>query len=169
MESSGVRGGALKTGIINPGRKALVESDAYWVTKFRYNICINDDEAKKVMGHTRKRTWIEMFCIKIIVDDVLMYGSTAEHILDYSRTVLNVLKHHCATLKLKKYKWFQDRCKFVGMYVSEGGTQHAQSKNETFSKLEQPNTWGDLCMLIGIFGFYIQFLPLYEVDIRPWR
>ena len=24
-------------------------------------------------------------------------------------------------------------------------------------------------MLIGIFGFYIQFLPLYDLDIRPWR
>ena len=24
-------------------------------------------------------------------------------------------------------------------------------------------------MLIGIFRFYSQFLPLYELDIRPWR
>ena len=51
----------------------------------------------------------------------------------------------------------------------EGETQPVQSKSEDFSKLEQPNTWGDLRMLIGIFGLYSQFLNLYEMDIIPWR
>ena len=39
---------------------------------------------------------------KIIVGDVLLYGYTAEQILAYFRTVLDFLKHHRATLKLKK-------------------------------------------------------------------
>ena len=46
------------------------------------------------------------------------------------------------------------------MYVTTGGTQPAKSKNEDFAKLEQPNTWGDLYMLIGIFWFYSQLLTL---------
>ena len=46
---------------------------------------------------------------KIIVDDVLLYGRASEQFLDYLRTVLDVLKHHYATIKLKKRKWFQDR------------------------------------------------------------
>ena len=54
------------------------------------------------------------------------------------------------------------------MDVAAGGTQPTQSKNQIFSKLDQPNPWGDLRMLIGIFGFYSQFLPLYDLDIRPW-
>ena len=53
--------------------------------------------------------------------------------------------------------------------MASGGTQPAQSKNEAFEKLERPNTLADLCMLIGIFGFYSQFLPLYDLDIKPWR
>ena len=44
-----------------------------------------------------------------------------------------------------------DRCKFVGMDVESGVTQPTQSKNEAFAKLEQPNTWGYLRMLIGVF------------------
>ena len=36
------------------------------------------------------------------------------------------------------------------MDVAECGTQPAQYKNEAFAKIEQPNTWGDLHMLIGI-------------------
>ena len=116
-----------------------------------------------------KERGLKFFASKIIVDDMLLYGRTAEQLLDYFRIFLDVLKHHRSTLKLEKRKWFHDRCKFVGMDVAAGGTQPAHSKNEDFSKLERPNTRGYLCMLIGIFGFYSQFLPLYELKIIPWR
>ena len=109
MASSGRRGGAIKTGIILPRQKATVESDAYGGPKCSSNICGNEDESKNGMGKTSQRTWFEIFCIHIIVDDVLLYGRTAGHCLEYFRTVLDVLKHHHATLKLKKCKWFQDR------------------------------------------------------------
>ena len=39
---------------------------------------------------------------KIIVDYVLLYGRTSGQLLAYLRTVLDVLKHHRATLKMKK-------------------------------------------------------------------
>ena len=55
------------------------------------------------------------------------------------------------------------------MDLVAGGTKPAQSKNEAFAKIERPNTWGDLHMLIGIFGFYSQFLTLYEMDISICR
>ena len=121
------------------------------------------------MWHTSQITWFENVASKIIVDDVLLHGRTAGQILDYFKTVLDVLKHHCATLNMKFFKWFQDRWKFVGMDVAAGATQPAQSKNEAFVDLERPNTWGDLHMLIGVFGFYRQFLTLYDLDIIPWR
>ena len=73
---------------------------------------------------------------KIIVDGVLLYGRIAEQLLSYFRKVLDVHTNHRARIKLKKCKWFQDRCKFVGMYVATGGTQPAQSKNEVFKNLE---------------------------------
>ena len=47
---------------------------------------------------------------KIIFDDVLLYGRTAEQILAYFRTFLEILKHHRAIIKPKKWKWFKDRC-----------------------------------------------------------
>ena len=92
------------------------------------------------MGRTKKRMWFKAVASIIIIDDVLLYGYTAEQLLAYFRTVLDVLKHHHATLKLKKCKWFQDRYEFVGIYVAAGGTQSAQSKNKAFVKLEQPST-----------------------------
>ena len=41
---------------------------------------------------------------KIIVDDVLLYGRTAGQLLAYFKTVLDVLKHHHAIIKLKRCK-----------------------------------------------------------------
>ena len=51
-----------------------------------------------------KERGFENVASKNIVDDVLLYGRTAGKILAYFRTVLDVLKHHRATLKMKKCK-----------------------------------------------------------------
>ena len=45
---------------------------------------------------------MENFASKIIFDYVLLYGRTSKKLLAYFRTVLEVLKQHRATLKLKK-------------------------------------------------------------------
>ena len=117
MESSGKVGGARKTVILHPRRKAAKESDAYRSPKFIFNICSNDDEAKNGWDTLAKQRGLKKFASTIIADYVLLYGRTADNILAYFRTVMDVLKHHRATLKLKKCKLFQDRCNFVGMNV----------------------------------------------------
>ena len=55
------------------------------------------------------------------------------------------------------------------MGIGSGITQPAHSKNEKLTKIEKPNISGDLSMIIGIFIFYIQSLPLYDLYIRPLR
>ena len=106
---------------------------------------------------------------KVIVDDVLLYGRTADQLLRYFRTVLDVLKHHRATINLKKCKFMRDRCEFVGVDIVAGGNKPAESKYAAFEALGRPNTFGDLRMLIGLFGFYSKHLALYEPRIAPWR
>ena len=60
-------------------------------------------------GTLAKELGLKNIASNIIVDDVLLYGHTAEYLLAYFRTVLEVLKHYRATLKLKKCKRFQER------------------------------------------------------------
>ena len=79
-----------------------------------------------------KERGLKFFASKIIVDGVLLYGRTSGQLLAYFRTVIDPLKHHLTALKLIRYKWFQNRCKFIGMEVAVGGTQPAHSKNEAF-------------------------------------
>ena len=49
---------------------------------------------------------------KIIVGDVLLYGSTSDQLLDYFRTVLDVLKHPRATINLKSENGFRTGVSF---------------------------------------------------------
>ena len=100
---------------------------------------------------------------------MLLYGCIHNNVLAYFRTGLDVLKHYRATMKLKKVKMVLRQVQVYRDRRGSSVTQPAQSKNKAFYKLEQPGTWGDLCTLIGIFGLYSHFLPLYELDIRPWR
>eukprot|EP00957_Ditylum_brightwellii_P146960 11188725-Ditylum_brightwellii.AAC.1 len=41
---------------------------------------------------------------KVIVNDVLVYGREKQELLGYFRAVLDVLKHHRATVNLRKCK-----------------------------------------------------------------
>ena len=61
----------------------------------------NGYEAKKLMGTLSKERELEIFASKIIVDDVLLCELKEKQLLEYFIIVLNVLKHHCATLKIK--------------------------------------------------------------------
>ena len=45
---------------------------------------------------------------KVIVDDMLVYGRDPDSLLRYFKVVLEVLKHHRATVKLQKCKWVRD-------------------------------------------------------------
>ena len=63
-------------------------------------------ELKMEWDTLSKERGLKIFALKIIVDDVLLYGHTAKNLQVYSRTVLEILKHHRDTLKLKKCKWF---------------------------------------------------------------
>lgn len=63
----------------------------------------------------------------------------------------------------------RDRCEFVGVDLVAGGNKPAESKSAAFAALGHPNTFGDLRMLIGFFGFYSKHIPLYKTQIAPWR
>ena len=64
LESSGRRGGMIKTGILCPVRKAVVEGYAYGGYKCGSNISSNDDEATDRMVQTIQGTWFEKCLIK---------------------------------------------------------------------------------------------------------
>jgi hypothetical protein len=57
---------------------------------------------------------------------------------------------------------------FVGIDVLPDGNTVTQSKCDAFDKLVRPTLFTDLWLIIGMFGFYQNFLPNYELHITPW-
>ena len=106
---------------------------------------------------------------QVIVDDVLLYATNTEILFKYFEIVLSVLQHHSATIKLKKCRFLESTLQFVGVDIGPDGNSPAASKFAAFRELPIPNTWTDLRMLIGMFGFYQQWLERYEVRIAPFR
>ena len=106
---------------------------------------------------------------KQIVDDVLLYADTPDKLLKYFRIVLSVLMHWRATVKLAKCKMFFEKTEFVGMDVCKDGNRPAASKYAAISALGSPKVTEDLYMLIGLFGFYRKYIPLFEGKVARWR
>ena len=55
--------------------------------------------------------------------------------------MLDTLKEHRTTIKLKKCKWFRNRCEFVGVDVRGEGNCPMESKYQAFKELGCPRRW----------------------------
>jgi len=106
---------------------------------------------------------------KVIVDDVILYSRKVVNCLAYFRCALEVLQHYRWTVKLRKCRFFSEDTEFAGVDITNDGNKPAKSKDDAFRQMERPKSWTDLRMVIGMFGFYGEWIPLYEFRISPWR
>ena len=107
---------------------------------------------------------------KVIVDDILAFAKTVEALLRYWCCMLEVLQFYRATVNLRKCQFLDPTSmEFVGVDTRPDGNAPARSKSEAFRKLGRPQTWSDLRMLVGTFGFYQHWLYNYELRIQPFR
>lgn len=95
---------------------------------------------------------------KIIVDDILLAAVNEEILLKYFRCCLEILQHYRVTIHLRKCRFLHTSAEFVGFDITSNGNAPAASKFPAFKRLVRPHTYTDLRMLIGIFGFYHQFI-----------
>ena len=91
---------------------------------------------------------------EVIVDNLFLYGDDPNQLLAYFECVLTVLQHHRATVKLKKCRFFEPDTEFVGIDITPEGNKPAASKDKAFRSMNQPITFTDLRMIIGMEGFY---------------
>ena len=105
----------------------------------------------------------------VIVDDIILAAVDPYTLLFYFSCVLEVLQHHRVTANLRKSRFFPKRAEFVGVDVLPSGNAPAQSKNKAIRALKRPITFTNMRLLIGLLGFYRNWIPLYETRIAPWR
>ena len=105
----------------------------------------------------------------IIIDDLLTFAKTPVMLMAYFRVVLKVLLHHRVSIKLRKTRFLPSRAEFMGLDLLPEGNSPASSKYSAIRALGRPLLFGDLHMLIGLFGFYSKWIPWYEELIGPWQ
>ena len=105
----------------------------------------------------------------VIVDDLLIYARSPIVLLAYFISILRVLQHHWVAIKLRKTRFLPSSAEFVGLDLLPHGNSPASSKFPAIAKLTRPILFGDIHMLIGLFGFYSKWLPYFEDDVSRWR
>jgi Reverse transcriptase (RNA-dependent DNA polymerase)/RNase H-like domain found in reverse transcriptase len=126
---------------------------------------IRDDIEVTLKG---QRPWTDA---EVIVDDIMLHSEKCEPLLQYFEIVLQVLQKHQVTVKLKKCRFFPQSAEFVGMDIEADGNRPARSKMQALEDLQHqpPRTVTDLRQLIGLIGFYQDWIANYELRIGRWR
>lgn len=126
---------------------------------------IRDDIEVTLKG---ERPWTDA---EVIVDDVMLHSVNQTSLIEYFEIVLNTLQHYQVTVKLKKCRFFPRSAEFVGMDVEADGNRPAKSKMQAINALKDqpPQTTEDLRKLIGLIGFYQDWINNYEMRISAWR
>mmetsp|Transcript_2604 Transcript_2604/g.3894 ORF Transcript_2604/g.3894 Transcript_2604/m.3894 type:complete len:157 (+) Transcript_2604:295-765(+) len=106
---------------------------------------------------------------EIIVDDAILHSEEDQNLIKYFIIFLDLCIKCRVTINLKKTRFFPTTAKFVGRDVEADGNKPAQSKLQALDKLRaSPHGVGDLRGIIGMLGFYSEFLPYLELKIAPW-
>jgi hypothetical protein len=105
----------------------------------------------------------------IIIDDLLLFAKQPLPLLAYFTSVLQVFLHHWASIKLQKTRFLPSSAEFVGQDLKVKGNAPAASKYAAIRALGRPLLFGDLHMLVGLFGSYSRWIPWFEDKIGPWR
>ena len=155
--------GFLNSHAIFVAMMTVIKTD--WIARCKQHQLVPDEDYQVVTQQSAKADHGST----VIVDDVLLYATNVPTILKVFRIVLQTLIHYQVTVKLKKCKFLEPSLEFVGIDVSPHGNSPAKTKLNDFRKLAPPQTWGDLRMAIGLFGFYQEWIPLFEARIRPYR
>ena len=126
---------------------------------------IRDDIQVTLKG---ERPWTDA---EVIVDDIMLHSEATEPLIKYFEVVLQTLQRYQVTVKLKKCRFFPKSAEFVGMDVEDDGNRPARSKMQALEDLKHqpPNTLTDLRQLIGLIGFYQDWIANYELRIGRWR
>ena len=126
---------------------------------------IRDDIEVTLKG---ERPWTDA---EVIVDDIMLHSEKPEPLIKYFEIVLQTLQKYQVTVKLKKCRFFPQSAEFVGMDVEADGNRPARSKMQALEDLKTqiPKTLTDLRQLIGLIGFYQDWIANYELRIGRWR
>ena len=108
-----------------------------------------------------------VFGSRIVIDNILLYGTNVCQLLRYFPSVATILVKYRLSFKLVKYKFFSKRVEYLGYDFLSSGNCLAKSKVDLITEWPIQVHGTSLLFFIGLCNFYNCFSPWFEVSIKP--
>lgn len=105
--------------------------------------------------------------VLVYLDDILIHGRTVEEVFTQLKEVFNRFRQANLILQLKKCNFFLSSIKYLGFIISEGIIRPDPQKVEALNHVKTPSNLKELRSLLGLLGFYRQFISHYSSKAAP--
>lgn len=106
---------------------------------------------------------------KVIIDDILSYSNNIDFLLIYVDCICAVFIKFRVSFQLKKCDFLKDRVEYVGHDLTAQGNCPAESKFDLIKNWPLPSWGPSLHSFIGLINFYHQYIPFFEITLKPLR
>lgn len=103
----------------------------------------------------------------IIIDDILITGTTREEHLKNLAEVLRRLREHGIRLKLEKCRFRQDSVVYLGLKIDAQGLHATDSKLQAIKDAPHPTNVHELRAYLGLLNYYCRFIPKHAMLSQP--
>ncbi len=110
---------------------------------------------------------LDVFVI-VYLDDILIYiENEGKRYVQAVRWVLDQLRKHSLYAKLKKYRFHQDKVRFLGYIVSHQGIQMEEKRIKDVRDWPEPQLVRDTQVFLGFANFYWWFIQGFSRLAAP--
>ena len=107
--------------------------------------------------------------VEIVMDDILVHGSTLEAHNKTLETVLQRCRDNNLKLNSSKTKLAQNEVEYVGQLLTPSGVKIAPSKVRAVLEMPSPKNINNVHTLLGMVNYTMKFLPELSAVTEPLR
>ena len=101
------------------------------------------------------------------LDDIIIFSQTAEEHLSHIRKVFKKLWSANLSMKLSKCHFFSKEIQYLGHILSTKGICPLPSKTQAIQKMHPPTTPKQVCVFLGLVGYYRKFIKNFMKIAKP--